>query len=166
MPRLRWISVAIAAAAMAAAGGVALAEQAGSANRSLQAGWIDAGHDHSCAVLADGSAACWGSDFLGQLGNGPAITDSQPTASPVALPSGRRDVAIGAGGLHTCAILDDGSAACWGYDAEGQLGNGASLTDVQPAPSPVALPPGRTALAISAGNLHTCAILDDGSAAC
>jgi alpha-tubulin suppressor-like RCC1 family protein len=164
--RLWRIGIAIAVATVVAWCGVALAEQAGSASRSLQAGWIDAGHDHSCAVLADGSAACWGSDVLGQLGNGPAITDSQPTASPVALPSGRRAVSITAGGLHACAILDDGSAVCWGYDAEGQLGNGPGLTDVQPAPSPVTLPPGRTAVAISAGNIHTCAVLDDGSATC
>jgi alpha-tubulin suppressor-like RCC1 family protein len=160
------VSIAIAVATVVAYCGVALAERAGSGARSLQAGWIDAGHDHSCAVLADGSAACWGSDFLGQLGNGPAITDPQPTPSPVALPAGRRAVSIAAGGLHACAILDDGSAACWGYDAEGQLGNGPGLTAEQPSPSPVALPLGRTAVAISAGNLHTCAILDDGSAAC
>ena len=31
---------------------------------------------------------------------------------------------IAAGGDHICARLSDGSARCWGYNFEGQLGHG------------------------------------------
>ena len=38
--------------------------------------------------------------------------------------AGRTAVAVAAGERHTCAILDDGSVSCWGYNAYGQLGDG------------------------------------------
>ncbi|MEZ5101094.1 MAG: hypothetical protein R3C15_15110 [Thermoleophilia bacterium] len=83
----------------------------------------------------------------------------------VALPGGRGAVALSAGALVTCALLDDGSVACWGIDDDGQLGDGAVLAD-QPAPVPVPLAPGRTAAAIAAGGTQACATLDDGSVVC
>ncbi|MBI2684332.1 MAG: hypothetical protein HYX33_02900 [Actinobacteria bacterium] len=126
---------------------------------------ISAGANHSCAVLDDGSAVCWGSDTFGQLGNG-ALTGNQVSPSPVTLPAGRRATAISAGLSHSCAVLDDGSAVCWGSDSNGQLGNGAGVSGNQASPSPVVLPVGRRATAISVGDLHTCAVLDDGSAVC
>jgi alpha-tubulin suppressor-like RCC1 family protein len=125
---------------------------------------ISAGVDHSCAVLDDGSASCWGSDRVGQLGNDDAAVD-QPTPVAVALPAGRRAVAISAGSYHSCAVLDDGSASCWGSDSLGQLGDDDATIN-QPTPVAVALPAGRRAVAISAGHLHSCAVLDDGSASC
>lgn len=125
---------------------------------------ISVGYSHACAVLDDGSARCWGSDGFGQLGDDAALAQ-QPTPVAVALPSGRRAVAISAGGFHTCALLDDGSAVCWGGDSFGQLGDDALFAQ-QPTPAVVALPAGRRAAAIGAGGVHTCALLDDGSAAC
>ncbi|MGA0306598.1 MAG: RCC1 domain-containing protein, partial [bacterium] len=87
------------------------------------------GRTHTCAVLDNGSATCWGNNSNGQLGDG---TTTQST-SPVAV-SGLGSVSsISAGGnsngSHTCALLDNGSAMCWGYNNDGQLGNGSSGTD-------------------------------------
>lgn len=144
--------------------GVAHGESASSQVRSYQAGMIDSGYQHSCAVLGTGTAACWGDDAFGQLGNGAPTTD-QGSPSPVAISPPRRAVSISAGWEHTCSVLDDGSAACWGSDTAGRLGNGATA-GVQQAPSLVALPAGRRAVTISAGYEHTCATLDDGSAVC
>ena len=39
------------------------------------------------------------------------------------------DTTVSAGDQHTCAILDDGSLNCWGYDNFGQLGDGGTNTD-------------------------------------
>ena len=75
------------------------------------------------------------------------------------------------GAYHTCAILDNGDLKCWGYDAYGQLGDGFANGDWyvstnQPSSTPVNLGSGRTAVAVSAGQWNTCAILDNGELKC
>ena len=97
--------------------------------------------------------------------------DNEQVASvgPVNLGPGRRAVAISAGWYHTCAIRDDGQLLCWGYGAYSQLGypGTASVGDDETpgAVGPVPLN-GHAVRAVSAGDSHTCVILDDGSARC
>lgn len=85
-------------------------------------------------------------------------------------PEAARTVTVGHS--HACAVPDDGGLRCWGYGAHGRLGLGdtanhgdtpGSMGDALPA---VSLPAGRTAVAISAGLAHTCAVLDDGRLTC
>ena len=80
----------------------------------------------------------------------------------VDLGTGRKATAIAAGEYHTCAILDNSSIKCWGYNASGQLGLG-NTTD-SPNPSAVNMGSGITVKSIAAGGNHTCAILDNSSA--
>ena len=135
---------------------------------------VATGNYHSCAVLDDGSVRCWGYGTSGQLGYGATVTigdDETPgAAGPVDLGPGRTARAISAGGVHTCAVLDDASVRCWGYGEDGRLGTGNTRTigdDETPGSiAPVDLGPGRTARAVSAGAGHTCAVLDDGSVRC
>ena len=72
---------------------------------------------------------------------------------------------LAAGYAHTCAILDDGSVSCWGYNSNGQLGDGTTTNRNTPTQTS-SLGTDRTAIAITAGSDHTCAILDDGSVSC
>ncbi len=129
---------------------------------------ISAGQAHVCAILDTGSVSCWGFDGNGQVGDDATLDARESLPVPVTLPAGRTAQAISAGIGHTCAILDTGSVSCWGYDEQGQLGNGPNEPGVilTPTPSIAALPPGRTAVAISAGVTHTCAVLDDGRVSC
>ena len=100
--------------------------------------------------------------------------DSPATAGPVDLGSTagvpHTARAISAGSVHSCAILDDGSLRCWGYNGSGRLGYGTTATigdDEKPgAVPPVDLGAGRTAIAVDTGEQHTCALLDDGSVRC
>jgi alpha-tubulin suppressor-like RCC1 family protein len=46
--------------------------------------------------------------------------------------------AIAAGGEHTCALLNDGTARCWGYNFYGQLGNGEFAFMTTPSPVRIA----------------------------
>ena len=124
------------------------------------------GYNHSCGIIHDNSLLCWGSDYYGQLGDGGSNTDilDIQTYAPVDLGTGRTAYAVAAGHAHTCAILDDGSLKCWGDNTHGQLGDG-STTD-RTSPVLVNLGVGNTAVAISAGHSHTCAILNDGTLKC
>jgi alpha-tubulin suppressor-like RCC1 family protein len=80
---------------------------------------VTMGFFHACAILADRTVACWGSDVEGQGAFGPTRTSSpEPRAVP-----GLADVrSIGAGNAHTCAVTGNGSAYCWGQNTSGQLG--------------------------------------------
>jgi alpha-tubulin suppressor-like RCC1 family protein len=135
---------------------------------------ITAGAYHTCALLDNGSVRCWGNGTSGQLGNVAAVyigDDETPdTAGPVDLGAGRKAVAVAAGSYHTCAVLDNGAVRCWGWGLYGQLGYGgtANIGDDETPGSvgPVALGAGRKAIAIAAGEYHTCAILDDGAVRC
>lgn len=131
---------------------------------------IAAGGWHTCAILSDNSVKCWGRGNQGQLGYGD--TGNQNSPANVNLGTGRTAVSIALGYYHTCALLDDGSVKCWGYNAYGQLGygdtdnrgdQGGEMGDALPA---VSLGAGRTAVSIAAGTSHTCAVLDNGSVKC
>jgi len=121
---------------------------------------ITAGTEHTCALLATGAVTCWGNNASGQLGDN--TTANQLTPTPVTGLSS--DVtAISAGHFHTCALLTTGAVHCWGYNGNGQLGDGT--TNDRHAPTPVTgLSSGVTA--ITAETFHTCALLTTGAVHC
>jgi hypothetical protein len=139
---------------------------------------LGTGEWYTCARFDDGSVKCWGLNTYGQLGLGDKLNrGGAPGEMGAALPAvnlgpGRTALQLTVGGHHACARLDDGTVKCWGRNDYGQLG----LGDTQPRGDDAgemgaALPgvnfgPGRTALQIAAGELHTCARLDDGSVKC
>ena len=64
-------------------------------------------------------------------------------------------------------MLTSGAISCWGEDGDGQLGNGPVLTADGDVPgAPVVLPAGQTAISVSGGDKHTCAVLADGAVSC
>ena len=91
---------------------------------------VTAGASHNCALRDDGQVVCWGGNFVGQLGIGTTdnrgnTADELPT-DPVPLGAGRSATAVTAGDYHNCALRDDGQVVCWGHNAFGQLGVGAT----------------------------------------
>jgi alpha-tubulin suppressor-like RCC1 family protein len=158
------------AATAAAASAVAVAPAA--TDRSVAQ--VVGGAYHTCALLNDGTVHCWGYNADGELGIGSTdwrgdAPEELPTLA-VPLGTGRTATAVTAGLYHTCALLDDGTVHCWGYNADGELGIGTTdnrgdAPGELPTPA-VPLGTGRTAVAISAGGLHTCAVLDDGTVRC
>ena len=120
-----------------------------------------------CGITDNGDLYCWGVNSFGALGNGAYGNTNAPSSTPVDLGTGRTAVAVSAGGSHTCAILDNGELKCWGWDSEGQLGDGGGSSNTwAPSSTAINLGTGRTAVAVSAGNQHTCAILDNGELKC
>ena len=116
-----------------------------------------------CAVRAEGALVCWGGNFRRQL-----AVDTDGTFAPTVLPlTGVRDVALG--WSHACAIAFDGASMqdqvfCWGQDGRGQLGDGAGVRAEPHTPQVVPLP--STPIRVSAGDVHSCALLLDGSVHC
>ena len=123
---------------------------------------------HTCAILDDDTLKCWGLNTQGHLGYGDTTQRNAPeTTAVVNLGAGRTAKAVVCGWYHTCAILDDNTLKCWGYNNNGQLGYGDTTTRTAPeATAVVNLGSGRTAKAVSAGYQHTCAILDDDTLKC
>ncbi len=79
-------------------------------------------------------------------------------------------VQIAAGSAHACALLDDGSAHCWGANASGQLGDGSTQPHASPQPVKLAAKATRLSLgALQDGDpsvAHACAVIAGGAAAC
>jgi len=96
----------------------------GPASRAIQ---LSTGAFHACVLTQDGQVHCWGENLFGQLGVATVGNGSSHVPLAVPLDAGSGAIAgVTAGGSHTCAWLDDGSAFCWGYNDDGQLGNGES----------------------------------------
>ena len=137
---------------------------------------ITTGTGYTCVLLDDDSVKCWGRADYGQLGAGKTEEYNEPDASPIALGTGITATAIASGYFHTCAILDNSSIKCWGLNDSGQLGigdtsnfgdgvNGLGSNEIVDLPT-VDLGAGRTTRAITAGDSHTCALLDNFSVKC
>lgn len=131
-----------------------------SGGSTLQVKQVSAGREHTCAVLTNGSVKCWGSNRLGQLGDGTRNNASTPR-TVVGLGGGAASVS--AGSNYTCALLTSGAVRCWGYNVTGQLGNGS--TSDSNIPVPVTGLTSGTAT-ISAGDYHSCAVSTSGAAKC
>ncbi|KAJ1472088.1 regulator of chromosome condensation 1/beta-lactamase-inhibitor protein II, partial [Baffinella frigidus] len=122
---------------------------------------------------------CWGWNKNGQLGQGDTKNrgdlskDEMGDTLPwLDLGNGRTALSVSAGFASTCAVLDDATLKCWGYNTNGELGQGdtsnrgdgtSEMGDKLP---PVDLGVNRTAVSVSAGWYHTCAVLDDATVKC
>jgi len=83
---------------------------------------------HTCALVAGGSAYCWGQNLHGQLGDG--TTENSPR--PVPVTGNLRFVALFAGGGVTCGFTPDNAEYCWGMNQGGQLGDGTRTNRSSP----------------------------------
>jgi hypothetical protein len=105
---------------------------------------VSAGGNHSCA-LDDSGVVCWGLNHFGQT----------------TVPLLSNPVAVTPGGSHTCA-LDDSGVVCGGA---GTTVLGIQATDtggVQAEYGQSIVPPLSNPVAVSAGNVHSCALDDSG----
>ena len=123
---------------------------------------ITSGTYHHCALLDDATVSCWGRNNEGQLG------DNTTNSSYVSIPThslGGPAIAISSNRDHTCAVLENGSVVCWGRNDHGQVGIGSSNPNKVLVPTAINsdILNGKSAIAVSTGEYHTCALLDDNS---
>ena len=132
---------------------------------------VACGSDHTCARLDDNRVVCWGAGSSGQLGTG-----AEPVSAPPAIVLGVDGVgelsatSITAGGGFSCAVMMDGSVACWGNNNEGRLGIDDDSATESTVPVLVSNTGGTgpltTVISVDAGPAHACAVLMDGRVAC
>lgn len=120
---------------------------------------IVAGDSHTCALNNEGVLYCWGSNALGQVGNGSQQNQLEPQV--IQVPDGGKVRSVAAGAMHTCALTNAGNLYCWGNNGSGQLGTGGSQNL-----APVLVPKLTNFKSIAAGGNHTCVLLIDGAVQC
>jgi len=121
---------------------------------------LSAGASHSLVATENGEVWAWGRNESGtdcdpgacggQVGDGSTV--SQP--SPVKVIDAGA-VAVSAGKRHSLALLTGGRTAGWGGNEKGQLGDGSTI--IRETPTSVPVP--AAARSVSAGGLHSLAIL-------
>jgi alpha-tubulin suppressor-like RCC1 family protein len=159
----RFISIVLAA--VAAIGG--LAAPAGASSRYVTAGAlasvrsVTSGSDGTyCALLSTGKVDCWGYGEDGELGHG-TTTDSDVAVGVTGL-SGVKAVVSSIDGQSFCALLSTGHVKCWGYNGNGELGNGNTTSFTVP----VSVKNISTATALTGGDYDFCALLSTGHVDC
>jgi Regulator of chromosome condensation (RCC1) repeat len=105
-----------------------------------------------CALLEDGTVACWGANDVGQLGRG---DDAEPSgsATPARVAGLQNIVQL----VQTCALDTNGAVWCWGKGA--YLQNDAGDVTTESVPVKLPLPP---ATSVSVTSEVGCALVGDG----
>ncbi len=119
---------------------------------------IAGGLYHSVFVQDNGTAWGLGENGYGQLGDG-TLTD--PRKTPVQAVNHTNVTAIASRGYHTITLKSDGTVWAYGYNDNGQLGNG--VRDWGKYSTAVQTSTLTNATAIGAGWLHSMAVKNNGT---
>jgi alpha-tubulin suppressor-like RCC1 family protein len=124
---------------------------------------VAAGWDHGLAVVWDGTANfgtvwCWGEQEYGRLGNGE--TGAAAVKYPVEVTETNGAflscvAQVAAGPCHSLALDDSGNVWAWGYNSDGQLGDGTTTEEAYAEEIPIPVNPGTTIVYIGAGGNST-----------
>jgi alpha-tubulin suppressor-like RCC1 family protein len=117
---------------------------------------------HTCGLTTRGAAYCWGYNSEGQLGDGTTTDSDENGPQPVI--GGLRFASIETGGYHTCGLTSRGAAYCWGYNNEGQLGDGTTTDSDEDGPQPVI--GGLKFARLGVDGYHACGLTTRGAAYC
>ncbi len=161
MVRGRTLTVA---AFVSAAIGVAVTVDVARPAARLATDRVALGDEHTCVIKDDGTVWCFGGNSDYQLGNSSYLSSDSTTPVQIAgFGVGRTAVKIAAGERHTCALLDNGTVWCWGYNGSNELGSGGG-TQANPVQVPLGL--GVTASDVFAGGRVSCALTSDNRLTC
>ena len=162
----------------------------------LTATAVYANRNHICALLSNYRIKCWGSNDNGQLGRGNTATIGDGaremgnrlpfvnlgTVDPgdaTTVPLTVKSVAVGA--WHTCALLGNDRAKCWGSngsgrlglgntddmgDGSGEMGNNLDFIDLGTVDPDDDSSDPLTVKSVASGRWHTCALLGNDRIKC
>ena len=121
---------------------------------------ISAGEYVTCAVTDADGVKCWGNNSDGELGDG--TTSERHTPVDVKGLTSVVVKAVSNGYKHTCVLTSLGGVKCWGYNFDGELGNGKTTNSL----TPVDVSGLTNVVDISANGFHTCAVTNAGAVWC
>ncbi|HLT35616.1 MAG TPA: DUF4215 domain-containing protein, partial [Enhygromyxa sp.] len=131
---------------------------------------IALGGEHTCALTWAGQVKCWGNNIVGLLGQGNEdLLDGDETPASLGwIDIGGPAIDIAAGGNHNCALLEDHSVVCWGYNLHGQLGYGHTnnIGDDELPSSVGVIELDGEAADLGLGGSHSCALMVGGGVRC
>jgi alpha-tubulin suppressor-like RCC1 family protein len=110
------------------------------------------------ALLADGTVRAWGDNEFGEVGDGTLTTDVLTPVQPVGLGTVAAlttDMSM----LDSFALKADGTVWSWGYNHDGEVGDGSTID----RHTPVQVPGLSGVVAISPGRGNIFAVLADGT---
>ena len=87
-----------------------------------------------CAIRQDSKVFCWGQDWGGNLGDGQEATSYYPVQVNT---MENFDFIVASGSADVCGLTDKQEIWCWGYNDEGEIGNGLRYEGDQVYESPV-----------------------------
>ncbi len=119
---------------------------------------VSAGTRFACALLVDGTVACWGDNEFEQLG----VTGIAGRGSAERVPGLTDVVQLESGLSFSCARHANGTVSCWGNGDDGRLGDGGTTTRAAPR----LVSDLDDALEISVGAASTCARTVSGRLRC
>jgi alpha-tubulin suppressor-like RCC1 family protein len=124
---------------------------------------ISAGFASTCAIRSDATVWCWGYNFYGQLGNATG-TNSYLAVQVLGITTAKTDspLALSVGNHHACVVLANGSAQCWGYNTNKQLGNNTTVNSSRS----VAVLGLSGAVGVSAAAANTCFLKNNSTIQC
>jgi alpha-tubulin suppressor-like RCC1 family protein len=115
-----------------------------------------AAHGHNLAIRTDGTLWAWGTDTVGELGDG-SPGEFRPAPARVGT---RADwVAVAAGEQHSLAIKTNGTLWAWGLNSNGQLGDVTRFNRT----TPVQVVADKSWKAVTTGPAQTFAITTGGT---
>lgn len=100
-------------------------------------GMMASGSAFTCAAPVVGTGMrCWGANASGQLGQGtmtsPGVGQATATMNTAGTGALSGVSSVSAGEAHTCSVMADQSALCWGLGTSGQLGDSTTTSSSLP----------------------------------
>lgn len=122
---------------------------------------VAAGETHSVALMADGTVWTWGDNSQGQLGDGKGAegVHTHDTKTPIKVPTLSHIVQIASGNSTTLALRNDGKVFGWGYNGNGQVGDGTGIGKSSPTPLIML----SNMIQVSVGRAHSMGLAADGT---
>lgn len=122
---------------------------------------IASGYDGSCALIRDGSVYCWG--VIGRSNSRLRSRQFRVLRTPQRMPVPEPAIHLSFRVHHGCAVGVSGAVYCWGFNANGALGDGSTVDRMAPVRVRRL---GEPMVQVATGYMHTCGIGESGRVHC